>query len=226
MAAATAASPQAMFSVTPVRIYMTAKDRAVAVTISNDAGEPMLLQAELFSWKQKPDGADELALTEDLVLSPPIIKLAPNAKQVVRLARTKPADGSRQLTYRLVMRHVPEAGESKDTVRVPIALALSMPVFITPPNARYRMSCEATRGAAGMLDISCRNTGSAYTQVREIVARQGERTVARFEGGAYILPGAKKTLEVKNDVAAAAGKLQLTVTYDDGHSETFDLTVG
>src|SRR5258706_5283388 len=114
----------ANFSVTPVRIYMKVQDRAVAVTIQNEGNAPVLLQADLYSWSQKADGSDDLILTEDLILSPPIIKLAANAKQVVRLARLKPADASRQLTYRMVLREIPEAAQQKENVQVQFALAL------------------------------------------------------------------------------------------------------
>src|SRR4051812_4007966 len=212
------------FSVTPVRIYMNTKDRAVAVTITNDGNEPVALQAELFAWNQSADGADELKLTDDLILSPPIIKLAPNAKQVVRLARAKPAPVNQQLTYRLVMRQVPEALQPKDNIQVPIALALSMPVFITPPAARPKMACQGERVEGELLRVRCANSGSAYTQVRQMVLRQGDRIFGRFEGGEYILPGAKKTLTIKTEGALPA-RLDLVVTYDDGRSEVFPLTV-
>jgi fimbrial chaperone protein len=213
------------FSVTPVRIYMNTKDRAVAVTITNDGDEPVVLQAELFTWNQKADGADDLQLTDDLILSPPIIKLAPNAKQVVRLARAKPMQVDRQLTYRMVMRQVPEALQPKDNIQVPIALALSMPVFITPPAARPKMACEGERVEGNLLRVRCANSGSAYTQVRQMVLRQGDRIFGRFEGGEYILPGAKKTLTIKTE-SALPPRLELVVTYDDGRSEVFPVTVG
>ena len=212
------------FSVTPVRIYMTTKDRAVAVTITNDGSDPVALQAELFTWNQKADGADDLQLTDDLILSPPIIKLAPNAKQVVRLARARPTPVDRQLTYRLVMRQVPEAVQPKDNIQVPIALALSMPVFITPPTARPKMWCQAERVEGDLLRVRCANSGSAYTQIRQMVLRQGDRIFGRFEGGEYILPGAKKTLTIKTE-SALPPRLDLVVTYDDGRSEVFSLSV-
>ena len=43
------------------------------------------------------EGLDQMTPTEDLILAPPILKLAPNARQVVRLALLKPlelSDGS------------------------------------------------------------------------------------------------------------------------------------
>jgi fimbrial chaperone protein len=216
----------ATFSVTPVRIYMRTQDRAVAVTITNESDAAVVLQADLYTWMQKPDGTDELALTEDLVLSPPIIKLGAKARQVVRLARLKPADASRQLTYRMIMREVPEATAPKDNVQVTIALALSMPVFITPPPAKRAVACDASRGEAETLNVGCANTGSAYAQVREVVVKQGERVLGRFEGGAYILPGARKVLPIKAQNVAPGARLQLVVSYDDGRSDTFDVTLG
>jgi fimbrial chaperone protein len=216
----------ATFSVTPVRIYMKPQDRAVAVTITNDSDAPVLLQADVYTWSQKADGTDETTLTEDLILSPPIIKLAPKGRQVVRLARIKPPDASRQLTYRMILREVPEAAAAKDKIQVAIALALSMPVFITPAPAKRELACDAASGDAGTLNVACANKGSAYAQVREILIKQGEQVLGRFEGGAYILPGARKVMSIKAQYAPRGARLQLVVTYDDGRSESFDVTVG
>ncbi|WP_421954083.1 molecular chaperone [Polaromonas sp.] len=215
-----------VFSVTPVRIYMTPRDRAVAVTITNEGDTAVVLQADLNAWSQKPDGTDEQVPTEDLILSPPIIKLEPNARQVVRLALLKPADASRQLIYRMIMREVPEALAARDkTIQVPVALALSMPVFITPPPAKREMSCQASRGIPPAVNVSCANSGTAYAQVREILVKRGTQTLARFEGGTYILPGARQLMSVKGEQAIPAGAAQLSVSFDDGKSQSFDVTL-
>jgi fimbrial chaperone protein len=212
------------FSVTPVRIYMTPRDRAVAITITNEGDSPVALQADINVWSQKPDGTDELVLTEDMILSPPIIKLAPKARQVVRLALLKPADASRQLTYRLIVREIPDATAPKgNTLEVPIALALSMPVFITPPIAKREMDCQAGREGTA-LAITCANTGSAYAQIREILVLRGDPSaapLARFEGGAYILPGARKSIGITSPTPVPAGEATLKVIFDDGKEQSF-----
>lgn len=222
-----------VFSVTPVRIYMTPRDRAVAVTITNEGDDPIVLQADVNTWIQKADGTDELTPTEDLILAPPILKLGPKVRQVVRLARLRPPDASRQLTYRMILREIPEAAAPKENIQVAIALALSMPVFITPPLAKYDVACDAKTAADGSdLDVSCANTGTAYAQVRGILAKQknGDRVLGQFEGGVYILPGAQKVMPVKVERPGAktplSGALQLTVTFDDGRTQTFDVTLG
>ena len=219
-----AAATAGVFSVTTVRLYMTPRDRAIAVTLSNEADTEVVLQADINTWSQKPDGTDELVLTEDLILAPPIIKLAPKARQVVRLALLKPADASRQLTYRMIIREVPEAVPATG-IQVPIALALSMPVFITPPVAKRQVSCTNQLADAKTLNLQCSNTGTAYAQIREATVTRGKQALARFEGGSYILPGARKTVSLKGEQALTAGEAELVVTFDDGQSLTTSITL-
>lgn len=203
---------------------MTQRDRAVAVTLTNEGDAPIVLQADINAWSQKPDGTDELVLTEDLILAPPIIKLEPKARQVVRLALLRPADASRQLTYRMIIREVPEAQPSSG-IAVPIALALSMPVFITPPVAKRQMDCTAGRTDAKTVDVRCTNTGTAYAQIREASVTRSGQTLARFEGGSYVLPGASKTVNLMGEKNVPPGEAQLIVTFDDGQSLTNSITL-
>lgn len=221
-AASAALASAGTFSVTPVRIYMAPKDRAVAVTIVNEGDAPVVLQADLNLWSQTADGADELTPTEDLVLSPPIVKLAPGARQVVRLALARPPDASRQLIYRLVMREIPEAAPPKGNVQVPISLALSMPVFVTPPPATRDVACRIERNGDAVAAL-CANSGTAYAQVREARLTRGAAPLAAFEGGVYILPGARKSIPLKGAGPLTSGAAQLAVSFDDAKTQSLDV---
>jgi fimbrial chaperone protein len=215
------------FSVTPVRIYMNPKDRATAITITNESDEPLVMQADVFTWKQKPDGEDDLQASEDLFLSPPIIKLAPRARQVVRLAVVKPMSSPEQLTYRMIIREVPEAAAPDKKVEVQIALAFSLPVFITPAGAKGNMTCSLERSGPAAANVSCENQGRAYMQPREfaLTNNAGVKLAARDSGG-YILPGMKRAFELKGaDGKLASGPAKLVVSLDDGTSQTYDVAV-
>lgn len=216
------------FTVTPVRIYMTAKDRAVAVTITNEGDEELLMQADLFLWKQKPDGQDDLTLTEDMFLSPPIIKLAPKARQVVRLARIRVVNATEQLTYRMILREVPEAKPAKDSVQIQIALAFNLPVFITPPGAKAKLDCTMERVAANTVKAVCENTGAAHAHPTAflLTSATGEKIASQDTGG-YILQGIKRSFNIKRDggVAIPGGKAKLLVTLVDGTQQAFDVPI-
>lgn len=216
-----------MFSVTPVRIYMTQKDKAVAVTITNESDDEIVMQADLYVWKQKPGGEDELIPSEDLFLSPPIIKLAARARQVVRLARVSPAKSDQQLTYRMIVREVPEAKPAKDKVQLQIALAFSMPVFITPPGAKNKLDCAVERLAANAINAVCENTGSAYAQPLDfsLTSEAGDKLASRDKGG-YILPGIKRSFDIRRtDGRIPGGKAKLVVTLDNGIKQSYDVVL-
>jgi len=214
------------FSVTPVRIYMTPKDRAVAVTITNEGDKELVMQADLYTWKQKPDGEDDLQLTEDLLFSPPIIKLAGKSRQVVRLARLSPPPQDQEQTYRLIVREIPEAIPNKDNLQLQIAIAFSMPVFITPPAAKSKLDCTVERTAADTVMAACENSGTAYAQPIDFTLSgpDNEKLAGRINGG-YILPTIKRSFNIKseNNKAIPGGKAKLTVMLDDGSKQFFDV---
>lgn len=209
-----------IFSVTPVRVYMTPRDRAVAITLKNEGDAPIVLQADIYSWAQRKDGADDLVLTDDLLLAPPIIRLAPGARQVVRLAMLRPRDPGMQMTYRMVLREVPEAAPPSSRIAVPVALALNMPVFITPPGAKRDVHCEINSDDDHSVTLLCKNGGTAYAQIREATVKRDGKELARFEGGTYILPGAGKYLKLKADKRPAAGNATITLMFDDFQGQT------
>jgi fimbrial chaperone protein len=217
-----------LFTVTPVRIYLAPKDRATAITITNDGDEELVMQADIYDWKQKPDGQDELTPSEDLFLSPPIIKLAPKSRQVVRLAMVHPPMQGRQLTYRMIVREIPEARPADKTVQVQIALAFSMPVFITPPGAKRQLGCTVERVTADVVKALCENTGNAYTQIRELslTAADGGKLASGDVLSGYILPDSKRGFDLKRtDGNIPSGKAKLGVSLDDGSHEGYDVDI-
>jgi fimbrial chaperone protein len=213
-----------VFSITPVRLYMGPKDRALALTITNDGETDVVLQAEAYDWKQAADGTDLLTPSGDLVLAPPILKLKPKQRQVVRLGMVAPRDAGRQLTYRVVMREVPEAVGGTQGLGIQIALALSLPVFVTPVTAKRDVGCELQKVDVPVA-VRCSNKGTAYAQIRELRLQRGEQLLARFEGGQYILPGSGRAIDLKADAVPGPGPAQLVVRYDDGGETSADVVL-
>ena len=167
------------------------------------------------------------ALTEDLILSPPIVKLAPRSRQIVRLARLTAQPGTDQLTYRMIVREVPEAKLPSAELKLQIALAFSLPVFITPAGAKRQLTCGLERAAPDTVNAVCENKGNAYAQPVSfrLVSALDEQIASRDTGG-YILPDVKRSFPIKSQGAGIpAGKGKLRVTLDDGTVQSFDATL-
>jgi fimbrial chaperone protein len=229
LVAAAALAPGAhagTFSVSPVRIFMEARERATGVTIENEGDSPLVMQAELFDWSQTPEGKDKLDPTNDLVLAPPILKLAPHSRQVVRLANLRPVPAGDQRTYRLIVREVPEALAPTTTgVRVQVALAFSLPIFITPPGAKRALACTATRSAATTVTATCENTGRAYAEPANftLTGADGATLLSTDVKAGYVLPGVKRSFELTGTHPLPAGPARMQVTQDDGSKQIFDV---
>lgn len=223
LAWASVAAQAGSFSVVPVRILVGPRERAVAVTLTNLGDTPIALNAELYDWKQGPDGIDQLTPTDDLVLAPPVIRLAPKRQQVVRLALLRAPDPQVQLAYRMIVREVPEASPGANpSVAIPVAVAMNLPVFVTPPGARWEVDC-APEPAGSAVGVRCRNAGNATAVVRSAEVQSGGRVVARFAGAAYILPGNARPIALQPPLEPAALPAKLVVTFEDDHQAVQEL---
>src|SRR5205085_6667829 len=107
-----------------------------------------------------------------------------------------PAGGDKQLTYRLFIREIVEARPPEKNLEVNIALAFSLPVFITPPGAKNDLACDAVRAGADRVSVRCTNNGAAHALIREIALDRGTMRLAGRDAGAYILSGIRRAFEL------------------------------
>ncbi len=219
------------FSVSPVRIFVTPKDRTTAVTVTNEGDVELVMQADAYAWRQTAAGEEVLTLTEDVVVSPPILKLAPRGKQVVRLAVLAPAQPGKQQTFRLIVREIPEVKPPEPGAQLRIAVAFSMPIFVTQPGAAANLVCDLKQLTVSVAQANCQNNGTAYVQATEVKlvttnTLAGDEVLASDNTAVYLLPGTQRVFNLKRTggTSPAAGKqLRLLVTKDDQSVQSFDV---
>ena len=214
------------FSISPVRVFLEPRQRAAALTIVNGADTEVILQADVLRWSQDGAGQDRLEPSDDVIVSPPILKVPAQGRQVVRLARLVAPDPQRQLTYRLLLREVPDTSRvTQPGASLPIALVLSIPIFLSPAGAQPDVRCELQAGQPPQ--VACRNDGRAYAQLRELsVLREGQ-TLGRFEGAVYLLAGSHRVLPLKPGDPAAwtPGEAQIQLRLEDLRPRSFAATL-
>ena len=76
----------ANLQISPVSISFQPGQNAAGIQLQNNGDAPLYGQVRVYAWDQA-DGNDALTPTTALVASPPVIEIAPNSTQTVRLVR-------------------------------------------------------------------------------------------------------------------------------------------
>ncbi len=178
----------AALSVSPTRLNLGARATTDAVAVRNNGKRPVLVQVDTFRWTG-PLQVDALESTRDLLAVPSVFRIPPGARQVIRVALRKPFAGGVEEAYRLLIAEVPEQ-TGAETGGVRFTLRLSLPVFVTPDDARPRPEWRLRRGAGGY-ELVLHNAGNAHIRIHKLRLRaeKGDAVIEPAEPAAYVLAG-------------------------------------
>ena len=204
------------FSANPVRLSLPAGATSTSLALTNQGNETVTIQTTVMGWSQD-GGRDLLTPSQDLVVSPPIFKVAPGATQTVRIGLLRKADKERELTYRLFLQEVPPpraAGEQG----VSVALQLALPVFVQPQGrAAPVLSWQATPASDGAVELSLANAGNAHVQIVEArLVRPDGSVAAESAPRTYVLPGQSRSWPMKSDGPVGPGPLRVVARTGSG----------
>jgi fimbrial chaperone protein len=157
----------ATLQISPVTVELSARDNASGLSLRNPGDEPLYGQVRVYSWSQI-DGEDVLSPTQEIVASPPLIQIAAQAEQLVRLVRPSPGANSAEQSYRLLIDELPEPG-GRPADGVTIRLRYSVPVFVEPPGAPGgpQLKWSLLQVADGW-DLVVENTGTRRAQISAV----------------------------------------------------------
>lgn len=203
--------------VTPTSLTVASNRSAVGVWLSN-TGEAMLhAQVRVYHWSQER-GADELTPSEGLIISPPMLELAPGARQFVRVIRSGAAPREREDAFRILIDELPideppppsaKTAEAGGAGAVRFVLRYSLPVFLAPPD-----SDEATAQISGEVDgasspprLTVHNRSGVHAQLGNLVlvSARGERRELSPGLVGYVLAGQTMHWDLHADAATFAG---------------------
>jgi len=114
-------------SVLPVNVFLSPGQKATSLTLTNQGTTETAIQLRAYAWNQK-DNDDPLTASDAIVVSPPLVRIAPGTQQVVRLILRETPQG-REATYRLLLDQIPPPAEPGV---VHMVLRLSIPIFAQP----------------------------------------------------------------------------------------------
>src|SRR5512136_1151163 len=100
----------ASFGVSPIGLTIAPTENSGSVVVTNTGPDPVVIQTRAFAWTQSAE--DIRTETRDLIINPPLFKLAAGESQLVRVASRRPAPEETELAFRLAFSEVPLLGST------------------------------------------------------------------------------------------------------------------
>lgn len=207
-----AAKVQAASSVLiwPIDPVLEADQQASALWLENRGTETANLQIRVFAWNQS-GFSDQYQNQRDVIGSPPVAKIEPGQKQLVRLTRTRDIPPGQELAYRIIIDEIPSAkppvaDEGKTAAAIRFQMRYSIPLFAYGAGLWSKEDSTRPRDpkGVGLPDLSwrtvavdgrsyveVRNQGAVHARLTDVALKQGSQAKPLVEGLlGYVLPGA------------------------------------
>jgi len=172
------------FEVAPITLDLQ-PGKASLLYISNTDVRPVIIQIQAMDWTQ-PDGADVLAPSTTLVASPPLVRIAPGERQIVRVLADV-QDKTREQQYRLLLSQLPVVAQTGSGVQV--LLQLDIPAFVSHRTGTPHLAWFA-RAGIGATELYANNDGDTAVKLSRATASDGGAVKQDFINRlTYLLPG-------------------------------------
>jgi fimbrial chaperone protein len=205
-------------SVLPVNVHMAPGEQAATVTVSNQGNAQTSFQIRAYKWNQDGD-TDELTVSNEVVVSPPIATIGAGQSQLVRLILRQPPQ-SREATYRIILDQIPPPAEPGV---VHVVLRMSIPIFAQPKsraNSDLQFHVENKDGSTYLVGV---NDGLRHETIREIQLKTSDGRELKAANGEspYILAGSTRHWRIDSSEAVSVSNstFQLTAHSDAGAIE-------
>jgi fimbrial chaperone protein len=214
------------FTVTPVRIQVSASRPNAILQVANREDEPVTLQAHVVAWSF--DGQkDVLVDNDEVLLNPPIAVIGAHQTQAIRMGLRRLNDSAQERSYRLIIEEVPRPPKP-GFVGVRTIVKISIPIFVSPKNAiAPRLSWQAVRMGDSRVKLIATNQGSAHIQIKSMDVTGADSPDAYLKGvpPTYLLPNQQREWVIDDERARAANRIKVAALTDAGAlHETVNIT--
>lgn len=217
LAAIAPGAAAAEFQVNPVRVHLEPRRAVETIVVSNDSDATLRFEASLLRWEMAADGQWVQTPSDDLVLHPQYLEVAPRSQSPLRVGALDPiAAGQPQRAYRIELMQQADPGATAGPA-LQILTKVSLPVFVGG-EGEAEPALRAPRFADGALAFVLGNGGGRYLSQQTVQARlldaSGRLLASAPIELSYVLAGAELpvTLPVAAAVCRDARRLELQPT--------------
>ena len=209
------------FSLSPVGLSIPSRDSSASVVAENTSDAPIVIQVKTLSWRQVI-GKDVREDSRELIVNPPIFKLAPGEQQLIRIASRSGPPVDIERAYRVVVNEVApkDAPQAKPGFR--FTLAMDIPVYVEPVAAAAAapIRWQAERSATGVRLVA-ENPGNVHYRIVEAEFATSGKVMQKLTA---IVILAKSSM-VYDLPAVPAGTTTIHLSAEDGASQPVSLDI-
>lgn len=182
----------AVINVTPTRLTIVAIGTSTDLWLTNEGPQSVRFSIRAYRWHQRRDGTQAVEPTDDLIVFPQIVTIAPRARRAIRVGFT----GTRPATeadYRIIAAELPIVEDAPAVPGLTIRTKLSVPLFIAPEVRHHAASIESAQvNRAGVLSFDVLERGTTHAFLNSVRVRgsnaAGATLFERSLEGWYLLP--------------------------------------
>ncbi len=209
------------FMIKPVRIFMENGKNTAVFEIQNLSDKKITIETEAKKWTQNQKGEDILEDTEDIIVIPPYIELKAKQRQLIKLAYLGDPPLDKQLTYRMILKQLPEPikeKEKSDKVKtvLQVVFHISVPIFINPLNKELKYDLHISKVYINKENavFHVENSGNQYARIVGITFFRDNRVIFGKKLVKYVLPGKSFDITIENEKIKDNNKKDNSTLFD------------
>lgn len=191
--------------VSPVTLTLQPTQNAEGLWLSNTGDNVVNAQVRVYRWTQE-GGEDKLTPSRGLLVSPPMLQLPAEGRQLIRAIRVgapPSGAGAAEEAYRVIIDELPVDTQGKKGLQ--FVLRYSVPIFIEPAGAPASAPqlTWMLRQEAGKAVLEVVNSGGSHAQLADLsfTDSAGRHTAVHAGLLGYVLPGAQMRWALKTPAA-------------------------
>lgn len=189
----------------PIDPWLAAETNATELWIQNQGNTPTTMQVRIVRWRQD-EGFERYQPQQDVVASPPIVRIDKGSKQLIRLIKQSAVPAGVEQAYRIIVDEIPQPdGGDKPQMGLKVQMRYSLPLFVygqgiqTWPQGEHHVRVDTAKlhwrvvRADGQPQLEVRNDNNVHVRLSKVMLRQGgvQHTMAQGLLG-YVLPGSTR----------------------------------
>ncbi len=156
----------------PVDPVINPEEKASELWLENHGNASTIMQVRIFAWQQR-DNQEQYQTQQQVVASPPMVRLEPGQKQLVRLIKQSAPAAGQESAYRIVLDEIPvprTPGENQAGLN--FQMRYSVPLFVygngltrdrATPGLSWR---EVSSGNKRWLELT--NNGNGHARLSDV----------------------------------------------------------